>query len=452
MKLLHRPSRRTVLLGATGSALSLPFLESFSSKQAAAQATAPKRLVVFYSSSGMILKNWTPSAFGPNFPLSPILMPFDTPALRPKLTVLSGISLASGKTAHTHAVGMSHLLTSRENGGKYNYAAGISIDQEIARQLAGTTEIPSVQVGVGSQDQDNTYAFLSYREGGGSQNAIAADDKPSSVYNTLFSNVVDNPDTAAEYKRSAEQRKSVLDFVRGDLSMLQRKLGTADRARLDQHATLLSELEGRVGIGTTCAKPGLPQQLDDDQFAEISKTQADLLATAFACDLTRIATFQIGTAQTDMNLRSVLGGDVPSRGHHLVSHDTSSFDEENPGSEAVTADGHITRMNTWCAEQLAYLGTKLSQIDDGGGKTALDNTAILWVTEVSEGKNHKFSDMPFLLLGDMGGALKAGQHFDLAGRSHSDLFVSLGRAMGLQDFNTFGDAEFCTGPIAEIMA
>lgn len=451
MILSRRPSRRTVLLGAAGAALSLPFLESPLGKPANAQATAPKRLVIMYTTSGMVLKNWTPSQFGASFPLSPILMPFDTPALRPKLTVLSGIEMSSAGTANTHAVGMANLLTCRSTGGGKTYGVGISIDQEIARQLAGVAPIPSVQLGVQSQDYGNYYDYLSYGEGGGSQNAIAADDRPSNVYASLFSNVADNPDNQAQLQRGVDQRKSVLDLVAKDLTRLHGKLGAADQARLDQHSTLLRELEGRIGVGTTCTKPAAPQ-IDEDNVPQVCKAQIDLLATAFACDLTRVATLQIGAAQGNMDLEPMLGSDAPGRGHHVATHGTSPFDNDNPSSGQITANNHITRMNTWCAEQLAYLGTKLSQIDDGGGKTALDNTAILWVTEVSEGSNHQFSDMPFLLLGDLGGALKAGEHFNLAGRSHSDLFVSLGLAMGLPNFNTFGDAEFCTGPIADIMA
>jgi hypothetical protein len=74
------------------------------------------------------------------------------------------------------------------------------------------------------------------------------------------------------------------------------------------------------------------------------------------------------------------------------------------------------------------------------------------VTEVSEGPNHSFENMPFVLLGDLGGALKTGEHFGLQGRSHNDLFVSLGRAMGLTGFDTFGEPQYCTGPIESLLA
>lgn len=82
------------------------------------------------------------------------------------------------------------------------------------------------------------------------------------------------------------------------------------------------------------------------------------------------------------------------------------------GGATSTQQAAVDKMSTiatWHAEQIAYLANALAAFDDGDGKTVLDNTAILWVSEISEGPSHKFDDMPFVLFGDCGGALQTGR-------------------------------------------
>jgi hypothetical protein len=60
--------------------------------------------------------------------------------------------------------------------------------------------------------------------------------------------------------------------------------------------------------------------------------------------------------------------------------------------------------------------------------------------------------MPYVLLGGMGGALKTNEHFAFEGRSHNDLFLTIAHAMGFDDMATFGEAEYCSGPLAGLLA
>jgi hypothetical protein len=376
MKVFARASRRALLRSAAGAALSLPLLESLFGRQARAQVVAPpKRLVIMYTSNGTVLKNWTPSQLGANFPISTILDPLDTPVLRPKLSVLSGVEMAvaSNTSGNGHAVGMTHLLTCRpfkdlirdDRFGDRGWGGGISIDQEIARQL----QVPSIQLGVNTQRQynGNYYTILSYREGGGSVNALASEDDPRNVFNQLFSNLAETPDASAAQQRAIDQRKSVLDLVAQDFASLQGKLGRADQARLEQHATLLRELEGRLGVGPYCSKPMAPE-IDDvqnsDNFPSVCRAQIDLLGAAFACDLARVATLQLGPAQGDTSFRSTIND---SGTHHMTSHSAADSGASSPSDSQLSAMDKLTRLNVWHAQQLAYLGEKLSLIDDGDG-------------------------------------------------------------------------------------
>jgi hypothetical protein len=465
-----RLSRRSLLRGVGGVALALPFLEAMDQPARAATGVAPKRLIIMYTSNGTVLKNWKPSATGADFPITPILAPLDTPLLRPHLSVISGVEMASAQKlgGNGHARGMTNLLTGRPfteiqetEFGDVGWGSGISIDQELAKHLADPGQLPSIELGVQTKKQyTNFYAYMSYGDGGGSANAIASDDDPRSAYKRLFGNVPDATTTQAALQKAIDQRKSVLDFVREDFDRVKSQVGTADRQRLEKHAQLILDFESQLGVGAFCAKPAEPAFADSDlkaaaKFPAIGKAHMDLLAIALSCDITRVGTLQWGSAQAGTVFETFIDtnwDDIPDKYHHGISHAAVASSVSNPTASQASALHKLTLINTWFAEQLAYLGTKLAEMDDVDGTKVLDNTAILWVSEVSEGPNHKFTDMPYVLLGGAGGKLKTNQHlaFDNQ-RSHNDLFVTLGQALGVAGFETFGDPEFCSGPIAELL-
>ena len=464
-----RLSRRSLLRGIGGVALALPFLEAMEPARAAG-VVAPKRFIVMYTSNGTVLKNWLPSATGPDFPITPILAPLDTPVLRPHLSVLSGLEMASAKKlgGNGHARGMTNLLTARPfteiqgtEFGDVGWGAGISIDQEIAKHVADPGQLPSIELGVQTKKSyTNFYAYMSYAEGGGSQNAVSSDDDPRSAFKRLFGNVPDATQTQAALQKAIDQRKNVLDFVQEDFKRLHGKLGTADQQRLDKHAQLIVDFQNQLTVGAFCAKPGEPAFSDTDlksasKFPAIGKAHMDLLALALSCDITRVGTLQWGSAQAGTVFESFIDAnwdDIPDKYHHGISHAAVPSSTANPTTSQQSALNKLTLINTWFAEQLAYLGTRLAELDDVDGTKVLDNTAILWVSEVSEGPNHKFSDMPYVMLGGLSGALRTNQHvaFDNQ-RTHNDLFITIGQAMGIQGFDSFGDPEFVNGPLSELL-
>lgn len=160
---------------------------------------------------------------------------------------------------------------------------------------------------------------------------------------------------------------------------------------------------------------------------------------ALACDLTRVATLQWERSVGDVRF-TWLGAD---RGHHSLSHDPDSM------ADSVEM---LTKINTWYAEQLAYLMTRMASIKEGTG-TMLDNTVIFWCNELSRGNAHSHPDMPFLLAGGVGGALKTGRFLRYGSTAtvpHNNLLVSLMNTMGLPD-QTFGDPKYCTGPLVGLV-
>lgn len=473
MKNWHHTTRRSWLRATGGVVVGLPLLESLGPRPARAQQPPrpPRRLVILYSSNGTQLRDWRPTTTGTDFALPSILSPLNVPELRSKVSIVSGLKMQSAidnAGGNAHASGMTSMLTGRRfierqetEFGAVGYGAGISIDQAVAERLAAPGQRQAMRFGVGSQrNYQNFYCYTSYGEGGGSQNRLAAQDNPLLAYSDLFSAVPDATATREQLERVMRKRRSVLDLVLSDFDGVRGRVGSADRARLDAHAQRIRELEQTLVVPDFCIKPAAPavdarRVYDDARIPDLARNQIDLLTSMFACDLARVATLQLGTAQDGMVYSSFVNDPQWGIGldtyHHGLSHSATAVDQ-TPGELAARANRQISSIARWVAEQLADLANKLRSVTEPDGSTLLDNTLIVWVTEVAEGPSHSFYDMPFLTLGSAGGAWRTGLHVDYDNaRAHNDLLVTIAQAMGLADVTTFGDPAYVRGPLGEFL-
>jgi hypothetical protein len=216
---------------------------------------------------------------------------------------------------------------------------------------------------------------------------------------------------------------------------------------VDAHLESVRDIERRLAPAAppaaSCAAPAMGQRLDptvNENMPAIGKLQMDLLATALACDHTRVATLQWTHAES---IQSFPWLGVTGQ-HHVMSH---------AGDGDAAAQESLTKINVWYAEQLRYLLEKLAAVREGD-RTLLDNTVVVWMNEVGKGNNHAHRDLPFLLAGSCGGAFRTGRFVDFmangaSGFPHNNLLVSLAQAMGLQD-TTFGDPQHCTGALPSL--
>ena len=156
---------------------------------------------------------------------------------------------------------------------------------------------------------------------------------------------------------------------------------------------------------------------------------------SLACDLTRVASIQWSTSVSN-KVFSWLG---ISEGHHDLSHE---------GDTNGDAQSKLIQINTWYAEQFAYLVAALKAVPEGDG-TMLDNTVILWCNELGIGNLHSRTDVPYVLAGGCGGYFKTGRHLQYDGENHNNLMVSLCNAMDV-NVSTFGNPAYCTGPLSKL--
>ncbi|MEM6993408.1 MAG: DUF1552 domain-containing protein [Myxococcota bacterium] len=458
-----RLSRRTVLRGAGGVAIGLPFLEVMRDPRPAraGYGDAARRLVVVYSPHGRPQGSedkWRPQGTGPVFTLSELMAP-----LMPHqqdMIALTGLELSSARNqgGNGHSKGPTHALTATDHldetipgdmsMGTIGFAGGISVDQKIAGDIAADTQLkfPSLQFGVqsGADFAVNGATTRSYIAYAGPGEPIPAEDNPAAMFERLFG---DFDADELELAKRTEQRRSILDLVTEDFERLNPTVSSSDRVRLEEHLSKIREIELSLGVtadevSPQCAMPDLGPAVDDYKnnanFPIVGQQQTDMLTMALACDMTRVATFQWSTGQSTTRHTWVEG--AGDKGHHGITHDGS------PGTAAYE------NILVWYAERVAELVSQLKATEEADGSNMLDNTVVLWIAgEMGYADAHNFIDMPYVLFGGGNGILQTGQHLEFQGRAHNDLLVTLIQAMGLPD-TTFGKAEYVTGPLEGVLA
>jgi hypothetical protein len=448
-----RLSRRSALRGA-GVALGLPWLEAMSGSTRKARAAAPKRLLVFFTPDGVIAESWMPTGGETDFQLNTCHKPLEPH--RKDIVILDGVdNLITQRHPRgcQHTRGMGSCMTGRElmegtmmggSGTPAGLANGISIDQELVNRLKPPTKFPSLELGVGAGGEGGNLSVLGYLCYRGPNQPLPHENSPAAVWKRVFSDLNPGPGNEVAAARLLAERRSILDGVSASYRSLAPRLGREDRLKVEQHMTTVGDLEKRLmepkAAATTmgCARPATPAAVDynaNDNFPMTGKLQMDLILTAFACDLTRVASLQWGRASAGPRA-TWLGA---TRGQHDMSHNI------NAENKAM-----LVKLDTWYMEQFAYLISRMKEIPEEGG-TMLDNSLILYANELGRGDSHSGDRTPFLLAGRAGGRVRTGRLLKFQGdMPHNNLLVSVLNAMDVPA-TTFGNPSFCTGPLPGLL-
>ncbi len=440
-------SRRALLAGLGGAALSLPLLEGVPRwllpSAHAAPAARPLRFLVMWTPNGTVPENWTPSGTESTFQLSPILQPLAPH--QSDILVLDGLDALSAYKgpgdAHQKATGQ--CLTGTElqegtfagaDGLSAGWANGISVDQAIANHVGKETRLRSLELGVYVSGAA-VNSRISYR---GPAQPLPPENNPRAAFDRLFGDPTETPASRAE---RVARRKSVLDAVTDRYQRVLPALGSADRQKLEQHLTALRDIEQRLDSPAVlgCQAPPRPPNIGPDRIEDIpqlGRLQIDMMVSALACDVTRVGTLMWGNSATDKTYPWL---DV-HEAHHELAH---------RGDSDVDAKDKLTRIYRWYAEQFAYLIARLKSVPEGNG-TMLDNTLVLWISEHSKGNVHDRRGLPYVAAGRAGGAVRTGRWVRYAGDvPHNNLWVSCLNIFGVQA-TTFGNPAYCTGALGRL--
>jgi hypothetical protein len=217
---------------------------------------------------------------------------------------------------------------------------------------------------------------------------------PQVVFERLFGDGSDPEERAARRR----QQGSVLDVVKESLGRIRINVAAGDRARLDQYAEDIREIERRLEIATKASTDvpamSLPAGVPES-FDEHIKLQYDLMALAFQSDVTRVATL--------LGARDLTNRNYPASGTNTGFHG-GSHHAENPQKIADYA-----RINRYHVQMLAYFLNKLKVTPDGDG-SLLDHSVILYGSNMGNSNQHQHYDVPHILAGGAYGQLQGGRH------------------------------------------
>jgi hypothetical protein len=432
--------RRTVLKGL-GACVGLPLLDAMipaATATAQTAAAARPRAIFVYFPHGAVMDKWTPKKEGADFDLPPIIAPLGP--FQKHLTIISGLENKSAIAAPVHAITPGTWLSCVPPRISHDPFGGVTIDQMTAQAIGQDTPIPSLEVateeqgGEGSCDRNYGCSYgktIAFRT---PSTPLPMEHNPRKLFQQLFG----QGDTAEERVALGRENLSVLDLVRRDAADLSKTLGPRDQALLDDYLSTVREIERRVqkvghrdlkSIQLPDAPAGIPTQFDAHM-----KLMFDMMALALQANLTKVMTFMMAAEVSNQPYTFIGISDA----FHPLSHHSNNAQKIDRLAKVQTFN---TKMFAGFVKQLAEM--------PNGESTMLDQSVILFGSNMSNSNLHDHFPLPTALLGGGCGKLKGNQHLRYPDHTPiANLHVALLNRIGIPT-QSLGDS---TGEFKEIGA
>ena len=437
-----RLPRRAVLRGM-GTAVALPWLEAMASAAPSGpggRASAPPtRLVYVYTPNGVHVDRWrTAGEEGERAPepgarrlgeLPPLLRPLDD--LKERVLLMRGLTQdkarANGDGPGDHARAAAVYLTGVQPlKSEGRVRLGLSADQRAASTVGEATRVRSLVLGLeagrqsGQCDSGYSCAYSGHISWQSPTTPAAKETDPQRVFDRLFRGGDPGRSAAARLRRASE-RRSVLDFVRDESRRLERRLGAADRARVDEYETGLRELERQLSFEDAAHVGAVPEEARPDRGVRDFARQADIMGAlvrlSFETDVTRIATLMLGNEGSGRRYPEV----GAREGHHALSHhkgDREKLDQ-------------IAAINGLHVEAFARFVGGLGAARERGG-AVLDRSLVVFGSGIADGNRHDHHDLPVALVAGRRTGLKGGRVLTYERNTPmNDLHLALLERMGV---------------------
>src|SRR6201985_844039 len=424
-------SRRVVLKGA-GCSMALPWLEAVNAfADTPTAADFPTRFGVVFLGCGINENHWSAEGQGADMKLSKTLSPLEP--IKQKINVIDGLYVHALTGQGIHPAQTGSLLSGAHISKGAIIHSGISVDQKIAEHVGEETPQSSIvlacdQPMTGYHESNFSLAYSSYLSWQSPNSPVPVEVYPSLAWDNLFDN------------RGSLQNISILDRIKDRAQDLSKCVSTTDRGKLDEYLTSVREVEKRVDsmrkgkddadsaakakntVAVTMDRPanGLPEDLRDH-----ARLMCDIIAIAYQTNKTRVASLIISHDLSAMYYPFL----NVKEGHHSASHNNTSDDYE--------------RIARFHVEQYAYLATKLDSMKEGNG-TVLDNTCLMFLSNMWIGRKHDNFRLPLVRAGGLGGRLQTGRTLNYLNDSEDNrkmcsLYLSLMDRFGVK-VDQFGDS------------
>jgi hypothetical protein len=447
----HIP-RRTFLRGV-GATVALPFLDAMVPSgftRASAATTERTRLVCIEEVHGLAGCNlWGASKhlFAPETTGRDFTLVADNPfsslnGYRDQMTIVSNTDVRMAEALNLPEIGGDHFRSSavfltqshpKQTNGS-DLWAGTSLDQLYAKKYGQATAMPSMQFCIENLDQAGgcTYnyscAYTDTISWASPNEPLPMIRDPRVAFDMLFGSGSSAEDRVAR----REARRSILDWIGGEVERVRRQLGPGDRSRLDRYLDDVRELERRIEAVEARNRSGEPRALPDapagvpDSFTEHMKLMFDIQVLALQTDMTRIMSFKTGR-------------DAQNR----VFPECESKQPFHPASHHGNREERILEFNKICkfrVGQMSYFLEKMKTTMDGDA-SLLDKTLIIWGSPMADPNIHNHRRCPLVLFGKANGMLKGNVHIKAPdGTPMANVMLTLLHQLGLEDVTSFGDS------------
>lgn len=450
--------RRACLRGL-GVSLGLPLLETMGWAESGSGKAykPPVRLGFMYMPHGVIMDQFWPTN-AESFLASP---PPALESLRPVLDQcllmkgIAGIPIAPFDGA-PHALELSTWLTATlpDANKRSQIHIAISADQIFANYFGALTSLPSLELATMPQTHkenqaglnEGYYSHCSFRS---PTQAMPAEINPRSVLNRLFGKTGEG----GKASQTGPLDRQMLDLVIGGAKDLRKRLPQDDQHKLDEYLDSVRSVERRIAAieyrqkEAALEKAGVsprkrnasdspPIEIkipEGDKRSEYMQVMCDLNVLAFQTDTTRVSTY-IGSTPNGVSYPELGFSD----GHHSPTHHNNEPDK-------VRKVAAITAFNI---AQFAYMVKKMASLREGDG-TLLDNCIMMWGSGLEDGNKHSRENLPFILAGKGGGAIRTGRFLPNTKGNQGDLLTTLLACAGVPLDRPIGIA---TKEISEIRA
>jgi hypothetical protein len=442
---------RRQFVQSLGATVALPYLDAMIPRGKAGHAIAGQapRLVAIEmvhgaagsNELGSKLNMWSPAAAGRDFDLSPSALS-SLDKYRDYLTIISNTDVREAEPTSAPEIGGDHFRSSatfltqmhpKQTEGS-DVKVGTSLDQMYAKRFGQDTPIPSMQLCIENVDQAGGCAYgyaCVYTDSiswGSPNEPLPVIRDPRVAFEKLFG-VGGSMADRAERRRT---RRSILDFVSGEMSSFMSAVSPDDKRRLDRYLTDIREVERRIQMVEARNSSGDPRALPEapagvpDSFKEHVELMFDIQALAFAADITRVFSFKMGRDGSSRTYPES-GTDKP---FHPASH--------HGGTEKGVKD--FQTINKYHVAMLPYFLDKLKSIQEGDSNM-LDKTMIIYGSPMGDSNLHNHRRCPLIVMGKAEGKLQGNLHIKAPdGTPMANAMLSMMHTLGMDDMKTFGDS------------
>ena len=432
--------RRTFLKGV-GATLSLPLLDAMVPAATALAKTPAKpvrRLGYVFMPMGCDITRWTPPGGEKLDKLSPILSSLEP--VKQDVTIVSNLELANAYPG-SHATSNSAFLSAAKAKvtESTDYYLGTTADQIAARHIGQSTQLPSLEMAmdllklVGQCDNGYACVYQNNLSWSSPTTPLPAEAHPRIVFESLFG----EGGTAKERRAALRERASLLDSVSEEITRLQRELGPADRAKLEEYLTAVREVERRIQTAESDATKNQLPDLDRPlgvpaSYADHARLMFDLQVLALQGDVTRVTTFQLARETSNRTYPEI---GVPDP-HHPLSHHGNN-------AEKVAL---MAKINSFHVSLFAEFVLKLKKTTDGNG-SLLDHSLYLYGSGMGNPNVHDHTNLPTIVAGGAAGKMRGGRHIQYDKPTPlANLHLSLLNKVGVP-MESFADS---TGTVDEL--